>query len=244
MRSDGVAGMVRGSAERILTAMGVARGHRVSLWVALLVLAAVPMACDSTTLGTPPAPSVSIGDAAGPTDEVPTATDTGPSAEPSAPPTAAGSDGIATGGSGGGPGLPDPKLTPGARNPDVTPADLGSTICKSGWTKTVRPPVSYTNALKKKQIAQYGYSDTRLSQYEEDHLIPLEVGGAPRDPRNLWPEPRSATLPDGTKVGATQKDGLENYLHARVCNGTIPLAAAQDAFAKDWVAAWEAAGRP
>jgi hypothetical protein len=126
----------------------------------------------------------------------------------------------------------------------VTPADLGSTICKSGWTKTVRPPVSYTNSLKKKQIAQYGYADTDPRHYEEDHLIPLEVGGAPRDPRNLWPEPRTATQPDGTKVGAVQKDGLENYLHARVCNGSIPLTVAQDAFAKDWVAAWEAYGRP
>ena len=226
--------------------MSGARGHRVGLWAAVLVVALVPLACDATT-GTPVAPTVptaSIGDAAGASGVAPSPTDAGPSAGSSASPTAAGSVGVETGGSAGGPGLPDPKLTPGARNPDVTPADLGSTICKSGWTKTVRPPVSYTNALKKKQIAQYGYADTRLSQYEEDHLIPLEVGGAPRDPRNLWPEPRSATLPDGTKVGATQKDGLENYLHARVCNGTIPLSAAQDAFAKDWVVAWEAAGRP
>jgi hypothetical protein len=165
------------------------------------------------------------------------------SATASIAPSSTGPSGISTGSSRG-PGLPDPALTPGARNPDVTPADLGSTICKSGWTKTVRPPVSYTNSLKKKQIAQYGYADTDLRHYEEDHLIPLEVGGAPRDARNLWPEPRTATLPDGTKVGAVQKDGLENYLHARVCNGSIPLGVAQDAFAKDWVAAWEAYGRP
>jgi hypothetical protein len=24
--------------------------------------------------------------------------------------------------------------------------------------------------------------------YEEDHLISLELGGAPRDPKNLWPQ--------------------------------------------------------
>ena len=41
-----------------------------------------------------------------------------------------------------------------------------------------------------KQIAEYGYADTSTADYEEDHLIPLELGGAPRDPNNLWPEPR------------------------------------------------------
>ena len=205
--------------------------------IALLAIAGVLVACDASTTGTTPLPTASASDAAG-------ATAARPSVASSASSWAPGSSGVSTGGSANRPGLPDPLLTPGAQNPDVTPADLGSTICKSGWTKTVRPPVSYTNALKRRQIVQYGYTDTDLRDYEEDHLIPLEVGGAPSDPRNLWPEPRSATLPDGTKVGATQKDGLENYLHARVCNGTVPLAAAQDAFATDWVAAWEAAGRP
>jgi len=33
--------------------------------------------------------------------------------------------------------------------------------------------------------------------YEEDHLISLENGGDPKDPKNLWPEPYN------TKVGAT-----------------------------------------
>src|SRR5216683_2609243 len=26
------------------------------------------------------------------------------------------------------------------------------------------------------------------AHYEEDHLVSLELGGHPRDPRNLWPE--------------------------------------------------------
>jgi hypothetical protein len=244
VRSGGTPSVVGESAGPILGAMGVARRHRSRMSIAVLVLTVVAMACDATPAGTPVGPTASIGDAADASGPVASSTDAGQSGVPSLAPTTTATEGVSTGGSAGGPGLPDPKLTPGARNPDVTPADLGSTICKSGWTKTVRPPVSYTNALKRKQIAQYGYADTRLSQYEEDHLIPLEVGGAPRDPRNLWPEPRTATLPDGKKVGATQKDGLENYLHARVCNGAIALAAAQDAFADDWVAAWEAAGRP
>src|SRR5690348_8627785 len=86
--------------------------------------------------------------------------------------------------------LPDPTCQPGDYNPDVTQSTIDSTICVSGWTATVRPPASYTNALKVKQIAEYGYSDTSTADYEEDHLVPLELGGAPRSEQNLWPEPR------------------------------------------------------
>src|SRR5690242_10597803 len=73
--------------------------------------------------------------------------------------------------------LPDPSCQPGATNPDVTQSTIGSTICVSGWTSTVRPPTSYTNPLKVTQIAEYRYTDTSTADYEEDHLIPLELGG-------------------------------------------------------------------
>lgn len=136
------------------------------------------------------------------------------------------------------PGLPDPALTPGAVNPDVTPANLRATICAKGWTATVRPPSSYTTALKRRQIAAYGYTDTNLAHYEEDHLISLELGGAPSDPRNLWPEPYTIVLADGTKVGARVKDQLENRLNDLVCSGALPLATAQHLIATDWLEAW------
>jgi hypothetical protein len=89
------------------------------------------------------------------------------------------------------------------RNPDVTQSTITSTICVSGWTSTIRPPTSYTNPLKTQGIKDYGYTDTSLSSYEEDHFLPLEVGGSPRDPRNLWPEPHSGT------PGSSTKDGVE-----------------------------------
>src|SRR5258708_214889 len=81
--------------------------------------------------------------------------------------------------------LPDPSplCTPGAINAAVTQATIGRTICVRGWTATIRPPVSYTSALKRKQMTAYAASGT-TGQYEEDHLISLELGGAPRDPRN------------------------------------------------------------
>ncbi|TNC20831.1 hypothetical protein [Amycolatopsis alkalitolerans] len=124
--------------------------------------------------------------------------------------------------------LPDPSCTPGATNPAVTQADIRSTVCRSGWTKTVRPPESYTEKLKRQGINGYGDSDRNLGDYEEDHLISLELGGAPSDPRNLWPEPGSSP---------NAKDKVENALHRAVCDGKITLAAAQHTIAADWTTA-------
>ncbi|GHI41080.1 hypothetical protein [Streptomyces violascens] len=134
--------------------------------------------------------------------------------------------------------LPDPVCQPGAYNPDVTQDTIDSTICVSGWTKTVRPPTSYTNPLKVQQISEYGYSDTSTADYEEDHLIPLELGGAPRDPQNLWPEPRYTT--GGETAG--DKDTIENKLKVSVCNGQVTLDDARQAIATDWTTALSAVG--
>ena len=57
-------------------------------------------------------------------------------------------------------------------------------ICEHG-TRQIRPPVSYTNRLKRSQLPP----GADPHDYEEDHLIPLSVGGNPRSPNNLWPEP-------------------------------------------------------
>jgi hypothetical protein len=126
--------------------------------------------------------------------------------------------------------LPNSSLTPGAINPSVTQANIKSTICVSGYTSTIRPPSSYTTALKKKQLAS-GYThmgDMNLSSYEEDHLISLEIGGSPKDPRNLWPEPYASDS------GARIKDKVENKLHDLVCSGKISLSTAQNAIASNW----------
>ncbi|MFL6078059.1 MAG: hypothetical protein ACJ73S_32235 [Mycobacteriales bacterium] len=130
--------------------------------------------------------------------------------------------------------LPDPACQPGAYNPDVTQSTIGKTICVSGWTSTVRPPTSYTDPLKVQQIGEYGYSDTSTSDYEEDHLVPLELGGAPRDPANLWPEPHAAY--DG--FTSSDKDRLENKLKSEVCAGTLTLSTARGEIATDWTAAY------
>ena len=82
-----------------------------------------------------------------------------------------------------------------------------------GWTKTIRPPTSYTNELKQKQMREYGVGGS-MSDYQEDHLISLELGGHPTDPRNLWPEPYPR---------ASEVDSIENELNAKVCSGELSL---------------------
>jgi len=77
--------------------------------------------------------------------------------------------------------LPNSARTPGTTNPAVTQANIGQTICVSGYTATIRPDSSITTELKKEQLASgYAYKgDTATGAYEEDHLISLEIGGAP-----------------------------------------------------------------
>ncbi|WP_321967016.1 hypothetical protein [Burkholderia cepacia] len=128
--------------------------------------------------------------------------------------------------------LPNPTLTPGAINQDVTQDNIHDTVCVKGWTKSIRPPMHYTNSLKKKQIREYGYEDTDPRHYEEDHLIPLSVGGNPNDPKNLWPEPRKS------EWSADRKDELEFALYKGVCNGDVTLDAARRAFATNWIDAY------
>jgi hypothetical protein len=121
---------------------------------------------------------------------------------------------------------PDPSCTPGALNPAVTQATIGQTICVSGYSKSVRPPESITNKEKLASMAAYGDSGSP-SDFEYDHLVSLELGGAPNDPRNLWPEPGASPNP---------KDSIENTLHRLVCSRQMPLGQAQKIIATGWIA--------
>jgi hypothetical protein len=116
-----------------------------------------------------------------------------------------------------GPYPADIVRTPGVLNPDVTQANIHATICVKGWTRTIRPPTSYTNELKRKQMREYGVGGS-LSDYQEDHLISLSLGGHPTDPRNLWPEPNPRAI---------EVDAIEIDLNDQVCSGELSLAEAQ-----------------
>jgi hypothetical protein len=130
---------------------------------------------------------------------------------------------------------PDPRITPGALNPAVNQANIGETICMRGYSKSVRPAESYTEQLKFVGIRQYGYSDMRLRDFEEDHLISIGLGGSPTAPQNLWPEPHQVS----GGWGSYAKDRLEDKLHDLVCHGRVPLAQAQRDIASDWIAAYK-----
>jgi len=120
---------------------------------------------------------------------------------------------------------PDPRCTPGALNPAVKQTTIGQTICRTGWTSTVRPPESVTEPEKRASMAAYGDQGPTHS-YEYDHFVPLELGGATNDPRNLWPEPGASPNP---------KDRIEGQLKRQVCAGKMTLAKAQQSIAANWV---------
>jgi hypothetical protein len=116
-------------------------------------------------------------------------------------------------------------LHAGARDPAVKQSTIDTTICVTGYSATVRPPSRITRTEKIASMAAYGDS-AASSHYEYDHLVSLELGGAPNDPRNLWPEPGKIPNP---------KDRVENRLHRDVCDHKITLIAAQREIAKHWV---------
>ena len=120
---------------------------------------------------------------------------------------------------------PDSVMTPGAVL-DVSDTD----VCTPGYSKRVRHVTAET---KRAVYAEYGVTVHAPGDYEVDHLISLEIGGS-NSIKNLWPE-SYLTEPWNARV----KDKLENRLHRLVCAGTISLKEAQDAIAKDWIAAYK-----
>jgi hypothetical protein len=130
--------------------------------------------------------------------------------------------------------LPNPRLTPGAVDLLVNQDNIQATVCVRGYTDRVRPDKEYTNRLKHEQLRQYHYPDLNPRNYEQDHLIPLNIGGSPRDPQNLWPQPRRG------KWSSEEKNDLEFVVYKMVCNGDISLAEAQQRVARNWIEAYQA----
>jgi hypothetical protein len=116
-----------------------------------------------------------------------------------------------------------------ALNPAVTETTIRSTICVTGWTATIRPPESFTEPLKLQQMRTEGLSGG-TSNYEEDHRMPLELGGAPRDGTNLSPESHSSSY---------AKDAAESAARRQVCDGA-DLRTVQAAFVADWLGPYPA----
>ena len=148
---------------------------------------------------------------------------------------------------------PDSSRTPGVANPDIRQDNIQDNICSKKWsTKSIRPPSSYTTALKKKQMAAWGLSGAP-SDYEEDHLVSLEAGGHPKDERNLWPESWKSQV-NGKDLGARTKDLVESFIHDEICfdipnhktnSGkfkakiSVTLTRGQEILAQDWYACYQ-----
>jgi anti-sigma factor RsiW len=120
--------------------------------------------------------------------------------------------------------LPRRRLTPGA-----TRAVRLDDLCRDD-DPGADPPVNAS--LERQVLAEYGVPSAARDGYQLDYLITPDLGGS-AEIRNLWPQPYS------TSWNARVKDDLENHLHTMVCEGKLPLAAAQDEIASDWIAAYK-----
>ena len=123
--------------------------------------------------------------------------------------------------------LPDPKCTPGAVYAAVTQKTIHQTICVKGWTATIRPPQTVTEPQKFASMRAYGVPTTpgHAGLLEFDHLVPLELGGAPDSTLNLWPQDHATSF---------LKDRAENHLNKLVCAGQMTLAKARRIMRTDW----------
>jgi hypothetical protein len=123
--------------------------------------------------------------------------------------------------------LPDKNLTGGSVRTADHDAACGHAKESRGRMNTVR---------RDEILRRYGLRPGTHPDYQIDHLIPLCLGGSD-DPSNLWPQPKRS-IED--KWNADAKDRLERLMCRMVCDGQIDIAAAQEAFATDWIAAYHA----
>ena len=132
--------------------------------------------------------------------------------------------------------LPPPGV-PGAADPAITQANIDATICRPGYSRSARPSYAVTGPLKRRMMnAQH--PGERLADYELDHLIPISLGGAPLDARDLWLQPRQG------QANAGDKNVLAYVLWRLVCERQVPLATAQEAISRDWTKAYETYATP
>ena len=125
-----------------------------------------------------------------------------------------------------------PDSVTGDTDPAITQSNIHKTVCVANYTATVRPPESYTYHLKVKQMRAFGFQG-RPSAFEEDHRVPLSVGGSPTSPRNLSPQPWVGPY------NAHMKDRLEDAVHHDICSGRLTLAQGRAIFMGDFWAEYK-----
>ncbi len=98
------------------------------------------------------------------------------------------------------------------------------TVCLPGWTKSVRPYVREMRTIKAKFLAAIGESHEHRNRFQLDHRIPLALGGATINRRNLMLQPMAIAL---------EKDAIERCLAVAVCDGRLALDEARTAIWRD-----------
>jgi hypothetical protein len=108
-----------------------------------------------------------------------------------------------------------------ALNPSVHPDTIAQTICRPGYTKTVRPSTSYVRIWKRLNLK----AGVDPRSVVVDHHISIGLGGSPTNPHNLRIQP---------KEEAKVKDRDERRLERSVCKGELSLRQAQETLQRLW----------
>ncbi|WP_158239158.1 hypothetical protein [Uliginosibacterium sp. TH139] len=116
-----------------------------------------------------------------------------------------------------------------ALNPDVRQNTLQQTICRKGYSATVRPSTSFTNPIKYRFMGESGIPLHEASDWALDHRIAIALGGHPRQLSNFQ-------LLSSKANG--RKSRIEVKLLCLVCTGDMPLAQAQRELVDDWQGAY------
>ena len=132
--------------------------------------------------------------------------------------------------------LPPPE-TPGAIDTAITQNVIDETICRPGYARAARPAYAITGPLKR-QMMDAQHPGEPLADYELDHLVPISIGGAPLDRRDLWLQPRHG------QANAGDKNVLAYVLWRLVCTHQVPLATAQREISHDWTRAYQIYATP
>ena len=128
---------------------------------------------------------------------------------------------------------PIPDQSPGCTPGMVATTDVADVCSHDGGSYSVRHRLSQNPETKREVLAKYGLSMSDARLVEDDHDIPLCLGGSDNI-ANRWPQPRDGEWKSG------QKDELEAFACREVCHGHVPLATAQGWFLapSDWRAAY------
>jgi hypothetical protein len=129
--------------------------------------------------------------------------------------------------------LPDPKCTPGAKNPTLTAQVLRDPDFTTKCVRDNATPPKEKNKTYDNYATEHPDHNTGAMQYcELDHLVSLELGGADTLD-NIWPQcgPEDVVLRERF---FKQKDTVENYLAKQVREGRMDLDDAQKGIASDW----------